>query len=86
MHLIGEYPSGEGLEFLRGAEQPSRYSKIYSVSLQLSEGEYSASGRLSYSPAGSQTPLHSWRRLRDSGSITNNHGDDSQNSLATITT
>ena len=27
-HVIGEYPSGEGLEFLRGTEQPSRYSKI----------------------------------------------------------
>ena len=28
IHLIGEYPSGEGLEFLRGMEKPSRYSKF----------------------------------------------------------
>ena len=52
-HVIGEYPSGEGLEFLRGMEQPSRYSKIYLVWLQLSEGKQSASWRLSSSPASS---------------------------------
>ena len=51
--VIGEYPSGEGLEFLRGTEQPSRYSKIYLVWLQLSEGKQSASWRLSSSPASS---------------------------------
>ena len=28
IYLIGEYPSGEGIEFLRGTEQPSRYFKI----------------------------------------------------------
>ena len=52
-HVIGEYPSVEGLEFLRGTEQTSRYSKIYLVSLQLSEGKLSASWCLSSSPAGS---------------------------------
>ena len=53
MHVIGEYPLGEELKFLRGTEQPSRYSKMYLVWLQLSEGEYSTSGRLSSSLAGS---------------------------------
>ena len=47
MHVIGEYPSGEGLEFLSGMEQPSRYAKIYLVWLQLSEDKQSASWRLS---------------------------------------
>ena len=84
-HVIGEYLSGEGLEFLRGMEQPSRYSKIYLVCLQLSEGKQRASGRLTCSPTGS---VHCTvgKDFCDSSSITSNHGDDSQNSLARITT
>ena len=84
-HVIGEYPSGEGLEFLRGTEQPSRYYEIYLVCLQLSEGKQRAFGHLSCSPAGS---VHCTvgGDFCDSSSITSNHDDDSQNSLATITT
>ena len=52
-HVISEYPSGYGLEFLRGAEQPSRYSKTYLVWLPLLEGEQSTSWHLSSSPASS---------------------------------
>ena len=75
----------KGLEFLRGTKQPSRYSKIYLVCLQLSEDKQRASGRLSCSPAGSVHCAVSGD-FCDSSSITSNHGDDSQNSLATITT
>ena len=53
MHVIGEYPSGEGLEFFRGTEQPSRYSKTITVWIQLSEGKQSASWCLSSSPTSS---------------------------------
>ena len=52
-HVIGEHPSGKELEFLRGTEQPSWYSKNITVWLQLSEGKQSASWCLSSSPVGS---------------------------------
>ena len=83
MHVIGEYPSEEGLEFLGGTEQPSTYSKICLVWLQLSQGTQSDSWRLSSSPA---RIVHcaAGEDFFDSSSITSNHGDDSQNSLATI--
>ena len=50
-HVIGEYPSGEGLEFLRGTEQNLRYWKFYLVWQQLSEGKQSPSWHLSFSPS-----------------------------------
>ena len=83
MSLVNEYPSGEGLEFLRGTEQPSRYSKIYLVWLQLSEGKQSASWHLSSSPTSSVHCKAGWDFFYSS-SITSNHGDDSQNSLEMI--
>ena len=71
-HVIDEYPSEERLEFLRTTEQPTWFSKIQLISLQLSEGEYTTS----CSSAGS---LHCTvgRDFCHSSSITNNHSDDS---------
>ena len=47
-HVIGEYSSGEGLEFLRGAEQPSRCFKII-------QSDYSYQ-RVNTAPLGVCTP------------------------------
>ena len=82
-HVFDAYPSGEGLEFLRGTEQRTRYYKI--ISFVYSYQRVNRESLASVLQSRRQCALHDWWRLRDWSSITSNRSDDSQNSLATIT-